>query len=252
MEQSRYVVESQFLGPSLQSSVTRDFVLLFQYRPNTMADDVQECGPMYQSIEANPPNSRSVSEWMGRSTATAKDVDEGLIDSVLHGRTDAFVDLVAPHLGSLIRFARMRLRNDSEAEDVVQQAVLQAFHNLGQFRREASFKTWLSRITSNEVIHLRRGKAIASVKPLYTDVADRLVDPSAPADMQLQQRQEMARLRRALTRLPKKYRLIIELRDLRELSVAATAQSLSLTVANVKTRHHRARKLLLRSYSGCK
>ncbi len=146
----------------------------------------------------------------------------------------------------------MRLRNDSEAEDVVQQAVLQAFHHLGQFRREASFKTWLSRITSNEVVHLRRARAIAPVKPLHGDIAARLPDPSAPADMRLQQRQESARLRRALTRLPEKYRLIIELRDLRELSVAATAQSLSLTVANVKTRHHRARKLLLRSYSGCK
>jgi len=207
---------------------------------------------MYQSLEANPPYGAGVAEWMGRGPVPAKDADEWLIDSVLQGRTDAFADLVTPHLGSLTRFARMRLRNDSEAEDVVQQAVLQAFHNLGQFRREASFKTWLSRITSNEVIHLRRGKAIAPVRPLHGNVADRLADPSAPADMQVQQRQETARLRRALTRLPEKYRLIIELRDLRELSVAATAQSLSLTAANVKTRHHRARKLLLRSYSGCK
>ncbi len=207
---------------------------------------------MYQPMEASPLYGGSVPEWIGRGTGPAKDGDEWLINSVLEGRTDAFADLVKPHLGSLTRLARMRLRNDSEAEDVVQQAVLQAFHNLGQFRREASFKTWLSRITSNEVIHLRRGKAIAQVKPLAGDVADKLADPSAPADMQLQRRQETARLRRALTRLPEKYRLIIELRDLRELSVAATAQSLSLTVANVKTRHHRARKLLLRSYSGCK
>ncbi len=207
---------------------------------------------MYQSIEANPAYGGSMSEWVGRGAAPAKDADEWLIDSVLQGRTDAFVDLVGPHLGTLTRFARMRLRNDSEAEDAVQQAVLQAFHNLGQFRREASFKTWLSRITSNEVIHLRRGKAIAPVKPLAGNVAERLADPAAPADLQMQRRQETARLRRALTRLPEKYRTIIELRDLRELSVAATARSLSLTAANVKTRHHRARKLLLRSYSGCK
>jgi RNA polymerase sigma-70 factor, ECF subfamily len=207
---------------------------------------------MYQSIEANPPYGGGASAWMGRGAVPGRDADEWLVDSVLQGRTDAFAELVAPHLGSLIRFARMRLRNDSEAEDVVQQAVLQAFHNLGQFRGQASFKTWLSRITSNEVIHLRRGKAIAPVKPLHGSVADRLADPAAPADMQLQQRQETARLRRALRRLPEKYRLIIEFRDLRELSVAATAQSLSLTVANVKTRHHRARKLLLRSYCGCK
>ncbi len=207
---------------------------------------------MYQSSEANPAYSGSLSEWAGRAIAPAKEGDECLIDSVLQGRTDAFADLVQPHLGPLTRFARMRLRNDSEAEDAVQQAVLQAFHNLGQFRREASFKTWLSRITSNEVIHLRRDRAIAPVKSLPGNAAERLADPGAPADMQVQRRQETARLRRALTRLPEKYRMIIELRDLRELSVAATARSLSLSVSNVKTRHHRARKLLLRFYSGCK
>ena len=82
---------------------------------------------MYQSSEANPAYGGSMSEWAGRGVAPAKDADEWLIESVLEGRTDAFVDLVGPHLGPLTRFARMRLRNDPEAEDVVQQAVLQAF-----------------------------------------------------------------------------------------------------------------------------
>src|SRR5882757_2361383 len=120
---------------------------------------------MHSTHEANPPYSGGLA-------------DDWLIDSVLQGRTDAFVDLVKPHLGSLTRFARMRLRNESEAEDAVQQAVLQAFHNLGQFRREASFKTWLSRITSNEVIHLRRGRAIAPIK-LHEALAGKLADPTS-------------------------------------------------------------------------
>ena len=141
----------------------------------------------------------------------------------------------------------MRLRNQSEAEDVVQQAVLQAFYNLGQFRREASFKTWLSKIASNEVIHLRRGRATAQVKPLYEALAGKLADPTSLPDMQIQQKEERERLHRALTRLPEKYRLVIQLRDLHELSTAATARSLCLSVGAVKTRHHRARKLLLRS-----
>lgn len=144
----------------------------------------------------------------------------------------------------------MRLGDNTEAEDVVQQAVLQAFDNLAQFRHEASFKTWLSRITSNEVIHVRRGRAIASVGPLHEALASRRADPSTLPDVQIQRRQERERLHRALTRLPEKYRMVIQLRDLHELSVAATARSLSLTVAAVKTRHHRARKLLLRSLGG--
>lgn len=176
-----------------------------------------------------------------------QDTDEGLIDSVLQGRTDAFGTLVAPYLAPLMRFARMRLRNQSEAEDVVQQAVLQAFYGLGQFRREASFKTWLSRIASNEVIHLRRGKAIAPVTPLYDALAGKLADSTTLPDMQIQEKEERQRLHRALERLPEKYRLVIQLRDLHELSTAATARSLCLSIGAVKTRHHRARKLLLRS-----
>jgi len=190
------------------------------------------------------------SKAVGSSHSSERDGDGTLIDSVLEGRTDAFGELLAPHLGSLTRYARLRLRNDSEAEDVVQQAVLRALYHIGQFRREASFKTWLSKITFNEVMHLRRGRAIASASSLHQARAENLADPCCLPDMQIQRRQETVRLRRALTRLPDKCRLVIELRDLRELSIAATAQSLSLTTAAVKTGHHRARKLLLRSLAG--
>lgn len=208
---------------------------------------------MYQPSESAQPWATGIlAHWSNDSDSQlpAKDIDTWLIESVLQGRTDAFGELIAPHLGSLTRFARMRLRNDFEAEDAVQQAVLQAFHNLGQFRREASFKTWISRITFNEIVHLRRGKAIAQAQPLHEASADKLADPHWLPDIQLQKRQEAANLHRALIRLPEKYRLIIELRDLREMSIAATARSLSLTASAVKTRHHRARKLLLRAL-GC-
>jgi len=191
-----------------------------------------------------------VANWAGETTTRSKELDDSLIDSVLQGQSDAFGELVAPHLRSLTRFASTRLRNESEAEDVVQQAVLQAFCALRQFRREASFKTWLSRIAFNEVVHMRRGKAATNVRPLHETYADRLADPHRLPDMQIQRRQEMERLHRALLGLPEKYRVVVQLRDLQELSIVATARSLSLTVATVKTRHHRARKLLLRSLRG--
>jgi RNA polymerase sigma-70 factor, ECF subfamily len=211
---------------------------------------------MYQSSEATQPwcpgypSGHAYSPEWTNSHQPSRANDKWLIDSALQGRTDAFGQLVQPLLASLRRFVRMRLGDNTEAEDVVQQAVLQAFDNLAQFRHEASFKTWLSRITSNEVIHVRRGRAIASVGPLHEALASRLADPSTLPDVQIQRRQERERLHRALTRLPEKYRMVIQLRDLHELSVAATARSLSLTVAAVKTRHHRARKLLLRSLGG--
>ena len=203
---------------------------------------------MYQLSESAQPWAPGyVAPWNGGPRPPSSEVDAWLIESVLQGRTDAFGELVAPHLLSLTRFARMRLRNDVEAEDAVQQAVLQALHNLGQFRRQASFKTWISKITSNEIHHVRRGKAMASITPLHQTGVDKFADPHTLPDMQLQKQQEAASLHRALARLPEKYRLIIELRDLRELSIAATACSLSLTASAVKTRHHRARKLLLRA-----
>jgi RNA polymerase sigma-70 factor, ECF subfamily len=211
-----------------------------------LAEQMQLGRPMYQPNEsAQPWAAGFIPHWNGGTETPSSDA--WLIESVLQGRTDAFGELITPHLGSLIRFAHMRLRDDFEAEDAVQQAVLQALHNLGQFRRQASFKTWISKITSNEIIHLRRGKAMACATALNQSSMDRLADPDSLPDMQLQRRQEAARLRRALTRLPEKYRLIIELRDLRELSIAATARSLSLTASAVKTRHHRARKLLVRA-----
>ena len=223
-----------------------------------LANDVHTSRPMFQASQTDQPvGQRSFSDpghvagWIGGNQPSSRDSDEGLIDSVLQGRTDAFGTLVAPYLSSLTRFARMRLRDHSEAEDVVQQAVLQAFYGLGQFRREASFKTWLSRIASNEVIHLRRGRAIAPIK-LHEALAGKLADPSSLPDMQIQQKEERERLHRALTRLPEKYRLVIQLRDLHELSTAATARSLCLSVGAVKTRHHRARKLLLRSLGASK
>jgi RNA polymerase sigma-70 factor (ECF subfamily) len=173
-----------------------------------------------------------------------------LIQSALKGRPDAFGDLVQPYLTSLIRFARARLGSESEAEDIVQQAVLQAFSHLGQFRHEASFKTWLSAIALNEVIRWRRGRAVAPIRSLHETHAANLADPSHSPHAQCQRREEAERLRQAMTRLPAKYRQMIQLRDLHELSVAETARWLSLTAAAVKTRHHRARKLLVRSLVG--
>src|SRR5258708_3141345 len=170
-----------------------------------------------------------------------------LIDSALKGRPDAFGDLVQPHLTSLSRFARARLGNGSEAEDIVQQTVLRAFSHLGQFRRQTRFRTWLSAIASNEVIQWRRRQAIARIRPLNDIQAAILVDPSASPHAQCQRGQEAERLRQAMTRLPEKYRQMIQMRDLHELSVEETARSLSLTIAAVKTRHHRARKRLVRA-----
>ena len=182
--------------------------------------------------------------WSGPQELPSKEAEEFLIDSALQGRHDAFGDLVRPYLGSLNRFARTRLRSESEAEDIVQQAVLSAFSHLRQFRREASFRTWLGAIAVNEVIHWHRGRAVAPLRSLDETHEAALLDPSTSPDAACRRKEEAESLYRAMAKLPKKYRQMIQLRDLHELSVAETAHALSLTVGAVRTRHHRARKLL--------
>jgi RNA polymerase sigma-70 factor (ECF subfamily) len=190
--------------------------------------------------------------WARLAEFHLREAEESLIQSTLKGRPDAFGDLVQPYLTPLMRFARARLGSESEAEDIVQQAVLRAFSHLGQFRHEASFKTWLTAIASNEVIHWRRVRAVVPIRPLNESYAANLEDPSSSPHAQCQRREEAERLRQAMTKLPAKYRQMIQLRDLHELSVAETARSLSLSAAAVKTRHHRARKLLVRRLSAAK
>jgi RNA polymerase sigma factor (sigma-70 family) len=172
--------------------------------------------------------------------------EESLIDGALSGRPGAFGDLVQPYLAALTRFARSRVGDVSAAEDVVQQAVFLAFGNLQQYRREASFKTWLSAIVSNEAKHWRRGQRVVQIRPLNEAYVANLADPGGSPDTQCEVNEDAERLREAIVRLPEKYRQMIQLRDLRELSVAETARSLSLTAGAVKTRHHRARRLLMR------
>jgi RNA polymerase sigma factor (sigma-70 family) len=187
--------------------------------------------------------------WAAHRKARSEETEALLIDRILRGRIDAFADLVQPHLTSLNRFAQQKLRSESEAEDVVQQSVLLAFSHLRQFRREAGFNTWLRAIALNEVLRLLQRRTVAHV-PLLESLAESLADPASSPHVQCEQSERAERLHKAITRLPEKYRLMIQLRDLRELSIDETARSLSLTSSAVRTRHHRARKLLVRSLAG--
>jgi RNA polymerase sigma-70 factor (ECF subfamily) len=184
--------------------------------------------------------------WTAHRRSHVEETEDLLIDRILRGRIEAFADLVKPHLSSLNRFAQRRLGSESEAEDVVQQSILLAFSHLRQFRREAGFHTWLRAIALNEVLRLLQRRAVAHL-PLPESLAENLADPGSSPHIQFEQRERAERLHKALIRLPEKYRLMIQLRDLLELSIDETARSLSLTSSAVRTRHHRARKLLVRS-----
>jgi RNA polymerase sigma-70 factor (ECF subfamily) len=175
-----------------------------------------------------------------------------LIHQILKGRDDRFVDLVEPHMTVLSRVVRNKMRNDSEAEDVIQETLLKAFARLQQFRFKASFRTWLIQIAINEVLQWHRTRAHAQFPMLNESVLldVQVADEFASPLKQCERRETLGWFRRALAKLPENYQIVIRLRDLEHLSIAETAQVLHLSAAAVKTRHRRARLRFTRFLTG--
>ncbi|MCB9778078.1 MAG: sigma-70 family RNA polymerase sigma factor [Alphaproteobacteria bacterium] len=162
----------------------------------------------------------------------------------------AFAVLVHRHSGRLYAIAMGMVRNEQDARDCVQETFLAVHRKLDGFRGDASFKTWVSRITTNNALmKLRRRRR----KP---ETSLMVVDPEAPeegpkerdvADLrpladQVHENRELGdEIRRAVDALPDKYREVLILADYQHLSMKDIADTLGLTVPNVKTRLHRAR-----------
>jgi RNA polymerase sigma-70 factor (ECF subfamily) len=170
--------------------------------------------------------------------------EAALIRKIVGGERDLFGDLIAPHLTPLLRVVRATIGGDPEVEDIVQQAAFKAFTKLAQFRFEAGFRTWLIQIGLNEARQWRRKCASSRIVGLAPLPLSRL--PIADKDhsplSEYQRGETGAQLRAALVRLPEKYRNIILLRDIEDLSISEVAGRLGLTIPAVKTRHRRARQ----------
>jgi RNA polymerase sigma factor (sigma-70 family) len=167
-----------------------------------------------------------------------------LIRKILGGRRDLFADLIAPHLTPLLRMVRATIGSHPDVEDIVQQTALKALTHLEQFRFEASFRTWLIRIGLNEARQWRRKCASSQFLALDLPTLTQLpaTDESHSPLVECQRSEATVRLRAALAWLPEKYRIVVLLRDLEDLSLSEVARRLGLTVPAVKTRHLRARQ----------
>jgi RNA polymerase sigma-70 factor (ECF subfamily) len=164
--------------------------------------------------------------------------------------------LMQRHNRRLYRVARSVLNDEAEAEDVVQETYVRAFTHLDGFRGEAQLSTWLTRIALNEALgRLRRRRIMVGLKDIdaindqgearviYLPSARQDSDPEAAAA-----RAEVRRLlERAVDQLPDPFRMVFVLRDIEEMSTEETATHLGLRSETVKTRLHRARRLLRQS-----
>lgn len=177
-------------------------------------------------------------------------VQEGLlIARILGGERELFADLVRPHEPALRRLAGLLLRDAASAEDAMQEALLRAYLHLARFRREASFRTWMTSILINEVrMHWRRSGGVRWVSLDVLRDRHRGEYPAVvpgrqrPADEMVMHQQTRKMLEAAVNRLPETARRVIQLRDYADLGVGETAQVLGITPTAVKLRHSRARK----------
>jgi RNA polymerase sigma-70 factor, ECF subfamily len=165
---------------------------------------------------------------------------------------DAFRIIMQRHNQRLYRVARSVVQDDSEAEDVVQEAYVRAFGSLGQFRGDASLATWLTRISLNEALgRLRRQRPMVDLEVLDAEPSggSQIIPfPLMPAAVDLEraaaQRQIRHLIEGAIDSLPEIFRVVFVMRDVEDLSIEETADFLGLPPATVKTRLHRARRQL--------
>jgi RNA polymerase sigma-70 factor (ECF subfamily) len=174
-----------------------------------------------------------------------------LIASILAGERDKFHDLIRPYERQVYLTAFSVVKNEAEAEDIVQEAVLRAYRKLASFRGESKFGTWLMAITLNEArLRLRRDKSAATDSLDDRAEDERDVTPAVLIDWRevplaaLERGEIRALLQDAIAALPESYREIVILRDVEEMNVSETAQALGISISLVKVRLHRARLML--------
>jgi RNA polymerase sigma-70 factor, ECF subfamily len=180
---------------------------------------------------------------------SAEQSDQDIVGQVLAGNTGVFELLMRRYNERLYRAARAITRDDGEAEDVMQQAYVNAYFNLRQFKGEAKFSTWLTRITVNEA--LARVRRRARYEPFDDDLSnvETLMMPNSALTPEREAFTGELRelLEWAIDTLPDGAREVFVLREVEGLSTAETAASLGVSDDVVKTRLSRARAALRRS-----
>jgi RNA polymerase sigma-70 factor, ECF subfamily len=171
-----------------------------------------------------------------------------LVDAARGGDVGAFEQLVKRYDRNVFRIAQHITQNREDAEDVVQDAFLKAFQNLGQFQGQSKFYTWLVRIAVNEALmrlRRRRPERMVSIDEdvkTEDDSIPREIADWSPNPEQLYNQGELKEiLQKTIQGLPPSFRTVFILRDVEGLSTEETADALGLSVPAVKSRLLRAR-----------
>ena len=178
---------------------------------------------------------------------------ERLVAALRAGDDRAAETLVRTHGPWMLNAAHRVLRDRALAEDCVQEAFVNAFRAIDGFEGRSNLKSWLHRIVVNQALmklraRKRRNEApIDDLLPAFDDNGCRIEEPwqtVATPDKILERKDRRALVRERIDQLPESYRVVLQLRDIEEMSTQEVAAALGLSEANVKVRLHRARSAL--------
>ncbi len=182
--------------------------------------------------------------------------DRELVQAAQKGDQAAFGELVTRYENRVYRLARKMMHDEQDAEDVLQDTFISAYRHLDSFRGDSEFSTWIYRIATNaSLMKLRATKPHTSLDEASSGddgdfIPQTVVDWSVTPDEALLNSELRTQMDAALDHLPEALRTVFVLRDIEGLSVEETSRVLEISVANVKTRLHRAR-LALREALSC-
>jgi len=182
--------------------------------------------------------------------------DDQLVADLKRGDPSAFTELVNRHQAKVYQLALKLTRNETDAEDVLQETFLRVYNRIGTFRGEAAFTSWLYRIAANASfakLGERRKHEHADIEEVYPQFEQGALpqtdDWTRRPDSVLLSKEALGVLDEAISELPEDFRVVVMLRDVQGLSNAQVAEILDITVAAVKSRLHRARLFLRKRLS---
>jgi RNA polymerase sigma-70 factor (ECF subfamily) len=192
-----------------------------------------------------------MSETLASEMVNSAPSDEEVVRRVLEGELALFEIIMRRYNRRLYRLTRSIVKDELEAEDIIQDAYVRAYEHLHQFEGRAKFSTWLTKIAIYEAYaRVRRNE---SQKSAGMSALDEVSSDGRDPEEQTYDGELKMVLEKAFDTLPDEYRSVFMLREIEGLSTAETAECLDITEENVKVRLHRARTRLQRelyAYAG--
>lgn len=189
-----------------------------------------------------------------RENASASSLeDDKYVKSALKGNEGAYKQLVQKYERPIFFHIKKMIKENDVLEDLVQEIFIKAFHNLSTYSNEYAFSTWLYRIATNHSIDYLRKKKLQTLSindPYKTkdgEIEIQLPDSTYEADAGVIKKERKAIVNEAIDSLPEKYREVIKMRHMEEMSYQEIAEELDLPLGTVKAHIFRAREILYKA-----